>query len=198
MRTFRDPVVEALFRREPCLPPEIRRSALRKLALVDCAIRLSDLERLPANHLRTLEGGSHKGLHQVAIADGWMLRFRWMDGDAYQVAIGSDTPSGCAPGPRLSPVHPGEVLHEELMRPYALSAAGLARALAIPSSRLRALLAGRSTLDAELALRLGRRFGLMPAFWLNLQQRYDLSMASDAVSERVAQEVRPFVSGLEG
>ena len=69
------------------LPAELRRVALRKLALLDSAIRLTDLQRLPGNHLHTLEGGSHKGLHEVAIADGWTLRFRWMDGDAYKVQL---------------------------------------------------------------------------------------------------------------
>ena len=78
-----------MFQRMPPanLPPEIARVALRKLALLDSAIRLSDLQRLPENHLHTLAGGSHKGLHEVAIADGWTLRFRWMDGDAYKVEL---------------------------------------------------------------------------------------------------------------
>lgn len=51
---------------------------------------------------------------------------------------------------------------------------------------------------AELALRLGRYFGLSPAFWLNLQQHYDLSVATDAMADRIDREVSPFVSGLEG
>lgn len=89
VRTFLDPAAEALFRRTPPdnLPPALQRAALRKLALLDGAIRLSDLERMPENRLHTLAGGSHKGLHEVAIADGWMLRFRWMDGDAYKVEL---------------------------------------------------------------------------------------------------------------
>lgn len=89
VRTFLDPEAEALFHRTrpPNLPSSVQRAALRKLALLDCAVRLSDLERLPLNHLHTLAGGSHKGLHEVAIADGWTLRFRWMDGDAYKVEL---------------------------------------------------------------------------------------------------------------
>ncbi|MNK30144.1 Toxin HigB-1 [compost metagenome] len=89
VRTFLDPETEALFRRtrQTSLPADLQRVALRKLALLDSAIRLSDLERLPANRLHTLAGGSHKGLHEVAIADGWTLRFRWMDGDAYKVEL---------------------------------------------------------------------------------------------------------------
>ena len=89
MRTFLAPQAEAHFQRTPPrgLPNSLQRAALRKLALLDCAVRLSDLERLPLNHLHTLAGGSHKGLHEVAIADGWTLRFRWMDGDAYKVEL---------------------------------------------------------------------------------------------------------------
>ena len=98
----------------------------------------------------------------------------------------------------LPPIHPGEVLRDELMRPYWLTAAQLARDLHVSPARIRALLAGRSPVTAELALRLGRYFGLSPAFWLNLQQHYDLSVAADAMQERVDREVSPFVSGLPG
>jgi plasmid maintenance system killer protein len=89
LRTFREPEAETLFHRQPPrhLPPELCRPALRKLAILDSAVRLSDLQRLPENHLSTLAGGSHKGLHEVAIADGWTLRFRWMDGGAYKVEL---------------------------------------------------------------------------------------------------------------
>jgi len=99
---------------------------------------------------------------------------------------------------RLPPIHPGEVLREELMRPYRLSVPQLARAIGMSPSRLRGLIAGRTPVTAELALRLGRYFGLSPAFWLNLQQRYDLSVAADAMQERIDREVSPFVSGLPG
>lgn len=89
LRTFRDPEAEALFHRRPPrnLPPELWQVARRKLLLLDCAVQLRDLQRLPTNHLETLAGGSHKGLHALAIADGWTLRFRWMDGDAYKVEL---------------------------------------------------------------------------------------------------------------
>ena len=99
---------------------------------------------------------------------------------------------------RLPPIHPGEVLREELMLPYGLSVPQLARAISVPPSRLRGLLAGRSPVTRELAVRVGRYFGLTPAFWLNLQQRYDLNVAADAMLERIDREVIPFVSGLPG
>ena len=99
---------------------------------------------------------------------------------------------------RLPPVHPGEVLREELLRPYQLSAAGLARALGVSPVRIRRLLVGRAPITAELALRLGRYFGLSPMFWLNLQQHYDLSVATDAMADRIDREVNPFVSGPQG
>ncbi len=99
---------------------------------------------------------------------------------------------------RLPPIHPGEVLREELMRPYRLSVPRLAQALGVSASRLRAVLAGRTPITADLALRLGRYFGLSPAFWLNLQQHYDLSVAADAMQDRIDREVCPFVSGAEG
>ena len=99
---------------------------------------------------------------------------------------------------RLPPVHPGEILQTELLQPYGLTVPQLARAIAVPPARLRRVIEGHAPITAELALRLGRFFGLSPAFWLTLQQRYDLGVAADAMSDAIDREVTPFVSGPEG
>lgn len=89
IRTIRDPATEALFQRDPrsSLPPGIREIALRKLAMLNSAIKLSDLRAVPGNRIETLSGGSHKGYHRLPLKEGWHLYFWWMDGDAYKVAI---------------------------------------------------------------------------------------------------------------
>lgn len=73
--------------------------------------------------------------------------------------------------------HPGEVLDEEYLRPLGLSASRLARELGVPSNRLTEIVRGRRDLSADTAIRLGRRLGTSPQFWLNLQIAHDLSKA---------------------
>jgi addiction module HigA family antidote len=75
---------------------------------------------------------------------------------------------------QISPVHPGEILKEDLMKPLGLSVSGLARALEIPVLRMSEIANSRRSLDADMALRLSRYFGNTPDFWINLQTAYDL------------------------
>lgn len=83
----------------------------------------------------------------------------------------------------LSPVHPGEVLSEEFMRPLGLSANALARATRVPPNRISAIVKGDRGVTADTALRLGKAFGTTPDFWLNLQKQYDLDIARDQASD---------------
>jgi antitoxin HigA-1 len=91
---------------------------------------------------------------------------------------------------KLPPVHPGEILSEDLMQPLGLTVADLARDLKIPAARLREIVNGRRAIDANVALRLARYFGSTPEFWLNLQAAYDLRIANE-LSAQIAKEVRP-------
>ena len=77
----------------------------------------------------------------------------------------------------LTPVHPGEILKEEFMDPYAISANKLARDIDVPANRITEIIAGRRTITADTAVRLGIYFGIEPEFWLNLQTNYDLRLA---------------------
>jgi addiction module HigA family antidote len=74
----------------------------------------------------------------------------------------------------LAPVHPGEILKEEFMRPLSLSANALANAVRVPPNRISAIVNGERGLTADTALRLARAFGTAPEFWLNLQTQYEL------------------------
>lgn len=73
--------------------------------------------------------------------------------------------------------HPGEVLAEEFMEPFGLSARGLAAALGVPPNRVTEIVNGKRSVTADTAIRLGRYFGTSNQFWLNLQQAKDLSVA---------------------
>ncbi len=92
--------------------------------------------------------------------------------------------------------HPGEVLREEYMKPLALSANALARALQVPPNRITGIIAVEKprSVTSDTALRLARYFGTTPGFWLNLQQAYDLSIAQAAVGRAIERDIQPMVA----
>jgi addiction module HigA family antidote len=80
---------------------------------------------------------------------------------------------------KLPPVHPGEVLREEFLRPMNLSPYAVARAVGVPRTRIERLANEQTAVTADTALRLGRYFGTTPAFWMGMQAQYDLERAQD-------------------
>jgi antitoxin HigA-1 len=78
---------------------------------------------------------------------------------------------------RMRPIHPGEILREEFLKPLGMSSNTLAHALHVPPNRISAIVGGRRAVTADTALRLARAFGTGPEVWLNLQQAYDLRLA---------------------
>ena len=88
------------------------------------------------------------------------------------------------------PIHPGETLEEQLAE-ISMSAAQLARILGVPTNRITQILAGKRSITADTALRLGRWLGTAPQFWLNLQQLYDLRLAEQAVGEEIDRTITP-------
>ena len=92
--------------------------------------------------------------------------------------------------PKLPPVHPGEILKETL-DDLGLSMNRLAQEIRVPANRISAIIGARRSITGETALRLGRYFGTTPAYWINMQARYDLEMARDEWESRVQSEVRP-------
>ena len=99
--------------------------------------------------------------------------------------------SEVASGRRLAPVHPGEVLRDEFLTPMALSVYRLAREIGVSRPRLNDVVRGRRAVTTDTALRLGRYFGTTPAFWINLQTRYDLDVAERRLRRRIEREVAP-------
>ncbi len=85
---------------------------------------------------------------------------------------------------KIAPIHAGEVLAEDFMRPLGLSANALAKKLGVPANRISAIVAGRRDVSPDTALRLERAFGSSAEFWLNIQTRYDLEMARDRIDKR--------------
>ena len=94
---------------------------------------------------------------------------------------------------KLAPVHPGRLL-EELLQELSVSQAQLARAIGVSAMRVSHVVKGKRPVTAEMALRLARFFGQSPQYWLNLQSRYDLDCAQDAMGRRIKSEVRPLAA----
>lgn len=77
----------------------------------------------------------------------------------------------------LEPIHPGEILYEEFMKPMEVSITALAREIAVPPNRVSDIVNGKRSITADIALRLGKHFGVSPELCLNLQTDYDLRVA---------------------
>ena len=91
---------------------------------------------------------------------------------------------------KLPPIHPGEILMEEFLKPMDISQYRLAMDISVPPRRINEIVHGKRSITADTALRLGRFFGMSPQFWLNLQNRYDLEVAEDSLSDRLDKEVQ--------
>jgi addiction module HigA family antidote len=93
---------------------------------------------------------------------------------------------------RLAPVHPGEILWEEFMKPLKISQNRLGRELRVPPRRINEIIHGKRAVTADTALRLSRFFGTTAEFWLGLQADYDLDVARDKSAALIEREVTRF------
>ena len=91
---------------------------------------------------------------------------------------------------KLPPIHPGEILIEEFLKPMGISQYRLAKDISVPPRRINEIVHGKRSISADTALRLGRFFGMSPQFWLNLQTRFDLEVTEDLLAERLDKEVQ--------
>ncbi|MBI5420464.1 MAG: HigA family addiction module antidote protein [Deltaproteobacteria bacterium] len=92
----------------------------------------------------------------------------------------------------LEPIHPGEILLEEFMKPLGVSINKLARDIDVPPGRISEIVNGKRAVTADTALRLGRYFGVSPEIWLNLQADYALRVARRDAGKVIETRVRPF------
>lgn len=91
---------------------------------------------------------------------------------------------------KLPPVHPGDVLNEDYMKPLGITQNQLGRDLGISPRRINEIVHGKRRITADTALRLARHIGTTPQFWLNLQTHYDLDLAEDDLGGRLEKEVK--------
>ena len=94
----------------------------------------------------------------------------------------------------LEPIHPGESLLEEFMKPMGISINRLARDIAVPPGRISAIVNGKRAITADTALRLGKYFGMSPEVWMGLQADYDLRVAQRAIGAEVDKRVHRYAA----
>jgi addiction module HigA family antidote len=92
----------------------------------------------------------------------------------------------------MRPVHPGEILKEEFLVPFDMSATALAQALKVTPARINEIVRGERGISSETALRLARYFNTTAEFWLNLQLRYDLKCAETEFAKSIETDVKPY------
>ncbi len=91
----------------------------------------------------------------------------------------------------LKPIHPGEILREEFMKPMGLTQYRLAKDISVPPRRINEIFHEKRAITADTALRLSRYFGNSARFWMNLQSRYELETAKAVLKDRLDKEVTP-------
>lgn len=90
-----------------------------------------------------------------------------------------------------APIHPGEILLEDFMKPLAITQYALAKAISVPPRRINEIVHGKRAISADTALRLGRYFGVDPQSWMNLQSHYELEVAAQNLGDKLESEVNP-------
>ena len=96
----------------------------------------------------------------------------------------------------LDPIHPGEILMEEFLKPMDISQYRIAKDINVPARRINEIVHGKRSITPDTALRLSRYFGLSEKFWINLQARYDLEMEKDRLKDRLDDEVHVYASAM--
>ena len=94
---------------------------------------------------------------------------------------------------KMSPLHPGEILLEEFLKPMGLSQNKLALDIHVPPRRINEIVLGKRRITADTALRLAKYFNMTPQFWLGLQVDYDLDVAEEELADRLEQEVQVYM-----
>ena len=95
---------------------------------------------------------------------------------------------------KIAPIHPGEILLEEFLKPMGISQNRLALDIRVPARRINEIVHGKRRITADTALRLAKYFDMSPQFWLGVQMDYDLDIAEDVLGKRLEKEVRAYQS----
>ncbi|MGI8641948.1 MAG: HigA family addiction module antitoxin [Pyrinomonadaceae bacterium] len=95
---------------------------------------------------------------------------------------------------KLKPIHPGEVLREEFLKPFEISADTLAQSIGLQVQNIRKIISEEQSITADVALRLAKFFGTSANFWLGLQSDYDLDVTQELLGEKLEKEIVPLAA----
>jgi antitoxin HigA-1 len=98
---------------------------------------------------------------------------------------------------KLPPIHPGEILKEEIMAPRKISQIKLAQGINVSPKLISEICQKKRNIDGEMALRLAVYFGISAQFWMNLQQHYDLEVSKDLFEKQIKREIKPLICPKE-
>jgi addiction module HigA family antidote len=172
IRSFKCKETEKIFKRSYLkkYPVDMQRVALRKLRMLNRAEDLNDLRVPPGNRLEALKG------KRMCL----MLKS--------QIIIRRESMSK----KKMLPLHPGEILLEEFLKPMGLSQNRMALDIRVPARRINEIVQGKRRITADTALRLARYFKMSPQFWLGLQIDFDLDVAEDKLADRLDKEIQVY------
>lgn len=91
---------------------------------------------------------------------------------------------------KQQPIHPGEILQEEFLKPLGITEYRLSKDISVPARRVNEIVHGERAVSVDTALRLGKYFGVSAEFWLNLQTHYDLEETAGRLGKKLQREVR--------
>ena len=91
---------------------------------------------------------------------------------------------------KMAPVHPGEILQQDFLKPMGISQYRLSKDISVPPRRINEIVLGKRSISADTSLRLSRYFGTSERFWLNIQAKYDLEVRKDKIGRQLESEVR--------
>jgi len=174
----------------------IARSAARRLADIDFANDVSELQDPSGNQLEKLKGDG-AGQWSIRIDDQYRVCFVWDGTDAQDVEIvdchgsqGSEVMIQRKATDRLARIHPGEFLREDFMKPLGLSANALALGLRVPATRISEIVNERRGISVDTAARLSLYFGTTVEYWLRMQSAYDVATIETELLPKLKKEVQ--------
>jgi addiction module HigA family antidote len=201
IKTFTCKETEALFNdRKVFRFQGIENQARRRLLYLNRAKVLQDLRVPPGNELEALKGDRAGLTASESINNGASVSYgRTETPTMSSLSITIKTLTGrqkmnkenAATEELLDPIHPGEILLEDFMKPFNLSINQLAREIDVPAGRISEIVNGKRAITADTALRLGRLFGVSPEIWTGLQTDYELRIARRKIGTILETRIHP-------
>jgi addiction module HigA family antidote len=201
IKTFTCKETEALFNDRKVLRFQgIENQARRRLLYLNRAKVLQDLRVPPGNELEALKGDRAGLTASESINNGASVSYgRTETPTMSSLSITIKTLTGrqkmnkenAATEELLDPIHPGEILLEDFMKPFNLSINQLAREIDVPAGRISEIVNGKRAITADTALRLGRLFGVSPEIWTGLQTDYELRIARRKIGTILETRIHP-------